>query len=101
MASDTRTEILDAAERLVQQRGFNAFSYADIARELGVTKASLHYHFAGKAELGRALIERYTERFGEALAAAATADVGTRRRAVCAQRVRDTEWYFKRFSTRA
>lgn len=39
--------------------------------------------------------------FGEALAAAATADVGKRRRAVCAQRIRDTEWYFKRFSTQA
>jgi TetR/AcrR family transcriptional regulator, transcriptional repressor for nem operon len=69
MASDTRTEILDAAERLVQVRGFNAFSYADIASELDLTKASLHYHFAGKAELGRALIERYTARFGDALAA--------------------------------
>ena len=69
MASDTRTEILDAAERLVQTRGFNAFSYADIASELDLTTASLHYHFSGKAELGRALIERYTERFGEALAA--------------------------------
>jgi TetR/AcrR family transcriptional repressor of nem operon len=69
MASDTRTEILDTAERLVQVRGFNAFSYADIASELDLTKASLHYHFAGKTELGRALIERYTERFGRALAA--------------------------------
>jgi TetR/AcrR family transcriptional repressor of nem operon len=69
MPTDTRTDILDAAERLVQVRGFNGFSYADVASELDLTKASLHYHFAGKAELGRALIERYTERFGEALAA--------------------------------
>ena len=42
-----------SAERLVQQRGFNGFSYADIAAELGITKASLHYHFASKADLGR------------------------------------------------
>jgi TetR/AcrR family transcriptional repressor of nem operon len=68
MATDTRTDILDAAERLVQVRGFNAFSYADIAAELGITKAGLHYHFASKAELGRALIERYSERFALALA---------------------------------
>jgi TetR/AcrR family transcriptional repressor of nem operon len=68
MARDTVTEILDTAERLVQVRGFNAFSYADVAAELDVTKASLHYHFASKAELGRALIERYSERFGRALA---------------------------------
>lgn len=56
------------AERLAQTRGFNGFSYADIAAELKVTKASLHYHFATKADLGRALIARYTERFAAALA---------------------------------
>jgi TetR/AcrR family transcriptional regulator, transcriptional repressor for nem operon len=65
---DTSTRILDIAERLVQTRGYNGFSYADIASELGVTKASLHYHFAGKAELGEALIERYAARFGDRLA---------------------------------
>jgi len=65
----TATRILDVAERLVQTRGFNGFSYADIAAELGITKAGLHYHFAGKAELGEALIVRYSERFAEALAA--------------------------------
>jgi TetR/AcrR family transcriptional repressor of nem operon len=65
---DTAERILDVAERLVQRRGFNGFSYADVAVELGITKASLHYHFPGKAELGRALIERYGLRFGQALA---------------------------------
>jgi TetR/AcrR family transcriptional repressor of nem operon len=64
---DTATRILDSAERLVQARGFNGFSYADVAAELGITKASLHYHFASKAELGRALIERYAARFATAL----------------------------------
>lgn len=61
------TAILDVAERLAQTQGYNGFSYADIAAELGVTKASLHYHFASKAELGRALIERYHILFGAAL----------------------------------
>lgn len=64
---DTGARILDSAERLVQSRGFNGFSYADVAAELGVTKASLHYHFPGKAELGEALIGRYAARFAEAL----------------------------------
>ena len=64
----TAERILDIAERLVQERGFNSFSYADIATELGVTKASLHYHFPGKAELGQALVQRYAERFAAALA---------------------------------
>jgi TetR/AcrR family transcriptional repressor of nem operon len=52
---------------LVQLRGFNGFSYADVAEELGISKASLHYHFAGKAELGEALIERYASRFNGSL----------------------------------
>lgn len=63
----TAERILDSAERLVQLRGFNGFSYADIAAELGVTKASLHYHYPGKAELGEALIVRYAGRFARAL----------------------------------
>jgi TetR/AcrR family transcriptional repressor of nem operon len=65
----TASRILDVAEALVQTRGFNGFSYADVAAELQVTTASLHYHYRGKAELGQALIERYTVRFVEALAA--------------------------------
>jgi TetR/AcrR family transcriptional repressor of nem operon len=64
---DTAGRILDVAEELVQMRGFNAFSYADIAAELGITKAGLHYHYPGKAELGEALIDRYTGRFNAAL----------------------------------
>jgi TetR/AcrR family transcriptional repressor of nem operon len=64
----TRNRILDIAERLVQQRGFNGFSYADVARELGLTKPALHYHFANKSDLGTALITRYTDRFLAALA---------------------------------
>jgi TetR/AcrR family transcriptional regulator, transcriptional repressor for nem operon len=63
----TASKILDVAERLVQLRGFNGFSYADVAEELGISKASLHYHFAGKAELGEALIERYASRFTASL----------------------------------
>jgi TetR/AcrR family transcriptional repressor of nem operon len=73
MATPTRKEsgtaerVLDIAERLTQIRGFSNFSYADIATELGITKASLHYHYPGKAELGQALITRYSESFSQAL----------------------------------
>ena len=59
----TRDHVLDVAERLAQTRGFNGFSYADIAAELGITKASLHYHYRTKTELGCAIIGRYGERF--------------------------------------
>jgi TetR/AcrR family transcriptional repressor of nem operon len=67
--TDTATRVLDVAERLLQQRGFNGFSYADVSREVGISTAALHYHFRGKAELGEALIARYAARFGAALAA--------------------------------
>jgi TetR/AcrR family transcriptional repressor of nem operon len=65
--SETATQILDVAERLVQDRGFNGFSYADVAAELHITKPALHYHFASKAELGEALMTRYAARFASAL----------------------------------
>jgi TetR/AcrR family transcriptional repressor of nem operon len=64
----TATRILDAAEALAQTRGFNGFSYADVAARVGITTASLHYHFPSKADLGRALIDRYAGRFETALA---------------------------------
>ncbi len=64
----TAERALDVAEALAQTRGFNGFSYAHVAAGLGITKASLHYHFPGKAELGEALIARYSERFAGALA---------------------------------
>ncbi|MBR9868276.1 MAG: TetR/AcrR family transcriptional regulator [Oceanospirillales bacterium] len=53
--------ILEVAKRLVQQRGVNGFSYADIAKEVGVSKPSLHHHFATKSDLVVRLLEHYTE----------------------------------------
>jgi TetR/AcrR family transcriptional repressor of nem operon len=64
----TTVRILDVAERMLQVRGYNGFSYGDVAAELGITRAALHYHYRGKAELGLALIERYAARFAAALA---------------------------------
>ncbi|MFN7972040.1 MAG: TetR/AcrR family transcriptional regulator [Acidobacteriota bacterium] len=63
----TADRILDAAERLVQTRGFNGFSYADIASELDIKKPSIHHHFATKALLGQRLLARYSDRFFDAL----------------------------------
>ena len=55
----TADRILDIAERLVQTRGYNAFSYADVAERVGIRKASIHHHFATKEELVRLLVARY------------------------------------------
>jgi TetR/AcrR family transcriptional repressor of nem operon len=70
----TAGRVLDVAERLVQLRGFNGFSYADVAAELQITKAALHYHFASKGDLGAALIDRYCDRLAGGLARLAGAD---------------------------
>ena len=69
--SATAEQILDLAERLIQTQGYCAFSYQDIADALGIRKASIHYHFASKTALGKAVVERYVGRFGTALAAMA------------------------------
>jgi TetR/AcrR family transcriptional repressor of nem operon len=71
---ETATRVLDVAERFVQFRGFNGFSYADVAAELGITKAALHYHFASKGALGVALIERYCDTLGANLDRIGAAD---------------------------
>ena len=52
---DSATQILDIAERRMRQTGYNAVSYRDIAAEMGIKSASLHYHFPKKADLGAAL----------------------------------------------
>ncbi|WP_429807994.1 TetR/AcrR family transcriptional regulator [Ensifer sp. B1-9] len=59
MVSETYEKILDVAERLMVSRGYNAFSYADIAPEVGVGKATIHHHFPTKAELAAAVLARY------------------------------------------
>jgi TetR/AcrR family transcriptional repressor of nem operon len=69
LSVDTATRVLDSAERLVQIGGYNGFSYADISAELHITKASLHHHFATKAELGLAIVVRYRAVFSGALEA--------------------------------
>jgi TetR/AcrR family transcriptional repressor of nem operon len=71
---DTAHRILDVAERLVQTRGFNGFSYGDVAVEVAISTASMHYHFATKGELGRELIVRYRGRFCQALQAIEASD---------------------------
>ena len=63
----TKDQLLDCAEHFARTRGFDAFSYADLSKEIGIQKASIHYHFATKADLATALIERYAARFADDL----------------------------------
>ena len=64
----TRAQILDAAEQLAQLRGFNAFSYRDIAEQVGIRGPTIHHHFPSKDDLGVALLERYREQYTQACA---------------------------------
>lgn len=57
-AEATREQLLDAAERLFLARGLAATSLQDIAREAGVTRGALYWHFADKVALAEALFER-------------------------------------------
>jgi len=70
--ASTADRILDVAEDLVQTRGYGAFSYADIADQLRLRKASIHHHFASKGELTRAVAARYRAAFREKLRALET-----------------------------
>lgn len=54
---DTRTRILELAKELLINHGFNGFSYAHISKPLKIRNAAVHYHFAGKVELGLHLLE--------------------------------------------
>ena len=63
--ANTRAAILDLAERLLQEKGYNAFSYKDISNPLGIKNAAVHYHFPNKTALGVATLRRYRGRFQE------------------------------------
>lgn len=65
---DSASQILEIAERRMRLAGYNAVSYRDIAAEMGIKSASLHYHFPKKEDLGAALVQRYTAAFKKGLA---------------------------------
>ena len=60
--SATKEKILEAAEGLVLDHGFGATSIDQILEKTSITKGAFFYHFKSKAELARALINRYVER---------------------------------------
>jgi TetR/AcrR family transcriptional regulator, transcriptional repressor for nem operon len=60
-------EILEAAEIRIRRGGFEAVSYRDLAADVGIKSASVHYHFPQKALLGAAVIDRYSDKLAAAL----------------------------------
>ena len=67
-----KEQLLDVAEVMVREGGYNHFSFRDLADKVGIKSASVHYHFKTKPDLGTELVERYTRRFLEALDQTAT-----------------------------
>lgn len=63
----TTDRLLDAAEAIVQRLGFAGLSFRDLAACVGIRSASVHYHYPTKADLGRALTRRYTDRLAARL----------------------------------
>jgi len=60
---NSKRTIMNMAEALLQDKGFNGFSYAHISAELGVKNAAIHYHFPTKEALTIAVVRRYRDRF--------------------------------------
>jgi TetR/AcrR family transcriptional repressor of nem operon len=54
-------QILNVAESLIQTNGYNAFSYRDIAKLVGIKTSSIHYYFPTKADLGKAVVRRHID----------------------------------------
>lgn len=65
--SPAAERVVDAAEGLLQQQGYNGFSYEDVAQLIGIKKPSIHHHFATKADLAAVVVQRYTHHFREEL----------------------------------
>ena len=69
MSGETAEKILDVTHKLLVDRGFSAFSYADVAEVIQIRKASIHHHFPTKADLVAAVLERHRHRMEQAQAA--------------------------------
>ncbi|WP_413711778.1 TetR/AcrR family transcriptional regulator [Rhizobium sp. Rhizsp82] len=61
MTKDTRQLIMDTARLTVQAHGYTALSFRELAKEIGIKNASVHYHFPTKGDLGAALAKQYSD----------------------------------------
>lgn len=64
-----RDQLLEHASVLIRQRGYNGFSYRDLAELVGVKTSSIHYYFPAKDDLVLEVVRLYRERSKARLAA--------------------------------
>lgn len=62
-----KQELIKAAEHRVRLGGYSNFSFRDLAKDVGMKSASVHYHFATKEDLGAELARNYTDAFLDSL----------------------------------
>ncbi|WP_366143013.1 TetR/AcrR family transcriptional regulator [Tardiphaga sp.] len=65
MSTDTKERIMEAARLTVQDLGYSGLSFRELAKDVGIKSASIHYYFATKGELGSAITSRYTSHFAQ------------------------------------
>ncbi|WP_294641329.1 TetR/AcrR family transcriptional regulator [uncultured Aureimonas sp.] len=61
MGSNVREDIMTAARRAAQAHGYTGLNFRELAAEVGIKSASIHYHFPTKVDLGAAVAKRYWE----------------------------------------
>lgn len=61
--ASTRDRVLAVAIGLMQERGYNGFSFQDVAKQVGISHVAVHHHFASKATLAVAAMSAYTVNF--------------------------------------
>jgi TetR/AcrR family transcriptional regulator, transcriptional repressor for nem operon len=59
----TAQRLMDLAEARIRNSGYGGFSFRDLAAEIGIKSASVHYHFPTNALMAAAVARRYGERF--------------------------------------
>ena len=88
---DTREQLVELGEAAMRQNGYGGFSYAHLARDAGIRKASIHHHFPAKADLGLAVLDRYADRLAKALAdIKSTSRTGAQALQACIAKYRDS-----------
>ena len=63
----TQHEILETAIKMIRDGGYNAFSFREIAKKIGIKSSSVHYHFPTKEDLGAAAASYYTDKIFDEL----------------------------------
>lgn len=67
MTTNTRDKIIELAQESIATRGYSAMSFRELAAELGIKSASVHYYFPTKTHLGVEVARTYRGRLEEAL----------------------------------